>query len=54
MGFKEMLKERERSSTVNGQLEESKEEISRIVKENESLRIQLEDMRKMVCIYVYS
>ncbi|CAG5097589.1 Protein of unknown function [Cotesia congregata] len=45
--LEEMLKERERSSTVNGQLEESKEEISRIVKENESLRIQLEDMRKM-------
>ncbi|CAD6227448.1 GSCOCG00001132001-RA-CDS [Cotesia congregata] len=51
--LEEMLKERERSSTVNGQLEESKEEISRIVKENESLRIQLEDMRKMLIIMFF-
>ncbi|XP_057329027.1 trichohyalin [Microplitis mediator] len=45
--LEEMLRERERSSTINGQLEESKEEISRIVKENESLRIQLEDVRRI-------
>lgn len=46
-----MLRERERSSTNNGQLEESKEEVSRIVKENESLRIQLEDVRRIVSTY---
>ncbi|XP_034950185.1 protein MLP1 homolog isoform X2 [Chelonus insularis] len=44
--LEEMLRERERSMAMNVQFEEFREEASRLGKENESLRIQLEDMKK--------
>lgn len=43
-----MLHERERSAKINHQYEESKEQVNRLTKENESLKIQLNDTKKMV------
>ncbi|XP_063977970.1 trichohyalin-like isoform X2 [Diachasmimorpha longicaudata] len=45
--LQEQLKEREKPSVTNIHLEESREEVSRLTKQAESLKIQLDDMKRM-------
>lgn len=46
--LEDKLRERERLVTNSMQLEEMQEKVNRLAKENESLRSQLEDIRRIV------